>query len=84
VIAWRRNWVGSSSPLSSKSQATGRPLLATHSLNSVVLPKLAGADDEADASHRGELAIQTRVQLLNKARARHRPWPDRRDVEFGL
>ena len=36
--------VGSLSPSSSDSQATGRPQPATHSLTSVVLPKPAGAE----------------------------------------
>jgi hypothetical protein len=29
-------------------------------------------------------AVEAHVQPLNQARARHRLWPDRRDVEFGL
>jgi len=32
----------------------------------------------------GELAVQTRVQPLDQARARHQACPDRGNVEFGL
>jgi len=46
-------------------QGTGR-------MNAVVLPNPAGADDEADASHRGQFAVEPCVQSLNQARARRR------------
>jgi hypothetical protein len=42
----------------------------------VTLQKPAGADDEADASHRGQLAVQPCVQPLNQARAQHQLWSD--------
>ena len=35
----------------------------------MVLPKPAGADDEADAWHRGRFAVQTLVQPLDQAGA---------------
>jgi hypothetical protein len=86
---WNLSQLGSLSPLSSESHATrafdsSRPQAATHSLSSVVLPKPAGADDEADASHRGEFAVQTRGQPFDQAWARHQPWPDGGDIEFGF
>src|SRR4030042_5301844 len=44
AIKYVRKRVGSLSPSSSDSQATGRLLPASHSLISVVLPKPAGAE----------------------------------------
>jgi hypothetical protein len=48
----------------------------------VALPKPTGADDEADASYRGQLGIQPRIQPLDQARVRYQFGPDGGDVEF--
>jgi len=65
------------SPLSSETQATGRLVLATHSLSRVVLPKPAGAEDE------GELARHAFVQSFDQTRAWHQFGSDGGDMEFG-
>jgi len=83
-MAWCRSLIGSLSLLSRERQTTEHLQPAAHSLINVALAKPAGADDEADASHQGELAIQTRVQLLNQARARHKRRPDGRGIELGF
>ena len=54
----------------------GRPQPATHFLNNVVVRKLAGAQADPDAKHRGQLEIQPRVQPLDQTRARPQRCPE--------